>query len=82
MSQPPFGKRVVSSQNNMDGVRVGPSASFNPAMIDSIEGIDDTTRGYVSAARDAIEVGEKGLNDLWDGMRPLPPTRHGATTRS
>jgi hypothetical protein len=70
MSQAPFGKRVISSQAQ-DSIPTGPSPSFNPAMIDRIEGNDDTIRGYVSSAREAFELGQKNLNDLWEGFRAV-----------
>lgn len=70
-NQPQFGRRVVASQNDAENIPTGPSPSFDPKMIDSIEGNDDTTKGYVAAAREAFAVGQKNIFDLWEAMRTV-----------
>lgn len=66
---PQFGRRVVGSQESAKGIPTGPSPSFDPRYIESIDGYDDTTKGYVESARSAFEVGQKNLSDLWEAMR-------------
>jgi hypothetical protein len=77
----PPGRPVVASQEDAGKIPHGPSPSFDPRYIESIDGYDDTTKGYVESARSAFEVGQKNLSDLWEAMRNVSQSTAWSTDR-
>lgn len=79
--QPQPGRPIVSSQANADKIRNGPSMSFDPKMVESIENYNDDTRGYVESARSAFQTGKQSLDALWDAMREVSASTAWSTDR-